>query len=304
MLKSAITSIQLKTVLQTIRPSFLILTPVCVFLGLSTSITSPSPISTFMFFLILMGALSAHISVNTLNEYYDFKSGLDLITDKTPFSGGSGALPDNPEMAGITRMIGTLSLMLTATIGLYLIIEHSAQIMPIGIIGMILIISYTHWLNRLPFLCLIAPGAGFGLLMVVGTHVVLTGEYSQLSWLVSLVPFFLINNLLLLNQYPDIRADASVGRKTFPIAFGLKKSNLVYTLFMTAAYSLILFLIVKDYIPNLSLIALTPMLFSLFALFGAIKFSSKIAEAPIYMAANVAAAILTPLLLGLSIAYG
>ncbi len=41
--------------------------------------------------LALLGAFLAHISVNTLNEYFDFKSGLDLETIKTPFSGGSGA---------------------------------------------------------------------------------------------------------------------------------------------------------------------------------------------------------------------
>lgn len=101
-----------------------------------------------------------------------------------------------------------------------------------------------------------------------------------------------------------MRADAGVGRNTFPIAFGLKNSNLVYALFMIAAYSSILFCIVKGYIPNLSIIALIPMLLSLFALFGAMKFLSKIAAAPQHMAANVAATILTPLLLGVSIVYG
>jgi 1,4-dihydroxy-2-naphthoate octaprenyltransferase len=36
-----------------------------------------------LFIIILIGALSAHISVNMLNEYYDFKSGLDLKINKT-----------------------------------------------------------------------------------------------------------------------------------------------------------------------------------------------------------------------------
>lgn len=140
--------------------------------------------------------------------------------------------------------------------------------------------------------------------MVIGTHVILKEEHSQLAWLVSLIPFFLINNLLLLNQYPDIKADASTGRNTFPIAFGLKKSNFIYAIFMLATYSLILFYIVKGYIPNLSIIALTPMLLSLFALIGAVKHMSKIGDFPQYMGANVAAAILTPILLGISIING
>jgi len=293
-----------KIVFQTFRPSFLILTPICVFLGLSTSLKTQEPINFFMVFLVLIGAISAHISVNTLNEYYDFKSGLDLKTEKTRFSGGSGALPGHPEMAGLILNIGLASLMVTVIIGICLILERGIQIMPVGIVGVVLVITYTKWLNRFPFLCLIAPGLGFGVLMVVGTHVVLTGGYSPLAWMVSLVPFFLVNNLLLLNQYPDIKADASVGRNTFPIAFGLKKSNFVYAFFMMAAYFLILLLVVKGYIPALSIIALVPAIFSLLSLIGAIRFLSKIGEAPRYMGANVAAAILTPLLLGISIVYG
>ena len=45
--------------------------------------------------LALAGGLLAHISVNALNEYLDFTSGLDLTTLRTPFSGGSGTLPAN-----------------------------------------------------------------------------------------------------------------------------------------------------------------------------------------------------------------
>jgi 1,4-dihydroxy-2-naphthoate octaprenyltransferase len=280
------------------------LTPVCVFLGFSTSLATPSPMNIINFILVLTGALFAHISVNTLNEYYDFKSGLDFKTEKTSFSGGSGALPGNPEIAQLVLSLGLVSLLVTIITGFYFILRQGIQVLPIGILGVALIVTYTQWLNRLPLLCLIAPGLGFGVLMVVGTHMVLAGADSLLPWLVSIVPFFLINNLLLLNQYPDIKADADVGRKTFPIAFGLKKSNFVYAVFMIAAYSWILLLIIKGYIPKLSIVALIPMVFSVLSLVGAIKYSSKISDYPRYMAANVAAAILTPLFLGISIIYG
>ena len=295
---------QLKVLLQTTRPSFLVLTPICVFLGISTSILNQSPINYFLVYLILLGATFAHISVNTLNEYFDFKSGLDLKTNKTPFSGGSGALPGHPDMAKSVLVIGLVSLMVTIATGSYLVLMRGTEIIPIGLVGIILIVTYTQWINRSPLLCLIAPGLGFGILMVVGTHVILTGEYTSLSRLLALVPFFLINNLLLLNQYPDIDADSSVGRKTFPIVFGVQKSNLVYAFFMLAAYSLILFLIIMGYLPTLSTIALIPMILSIFALTGMMRFKFKIGDYPIYMGANVAATILAPLLLGLSIIKG
>ena len=52
----------------------------------------------------------------------------------------------------------------------------------------------------------------------------------------SLVPFFLVNNLLLLNQFPDVEPDRSVGRDTLPIALGLEGALPVYGLFALLAY--------------------------------------------------------------------
>lgn len=286
---------------QTFRPSFLVLTPVCILLGISTSIKTGAPLDIHLVLIIFIGGISAHISVNTLNEYFDFKSGLDLKTIKTPFSGGSGVLPDNPKLARSTLTTGIITLIITILSGLYLIMEQGIQILPLGITGVLLIITYTTWLNRYPLLCLIAPGLGFGILMVVGTHVVLTGEHSILPWLVSFVPFFLVNNLLLLNQYPDIKADTSVGRRTYPIAFGVKRSNITYTFFMLIAYALILFFILQGYITVIGYFALAPMLFSIYTLSGVIKHPLDTANINRYLAANVVASILTPLLLAISL---
>jgi 1,4-dihydroxy-2-naphthoate octaprenyltransferase len=66
----------------------------------------------------------------------------------------------------------------------------------------------------------------------------------------------------------------------------------------------VLYLAVDGYISGLGLIALSPLLFSLFALAGAVKHMSRIGEHVQYLAANVAAAILTPLLLALAMLYG
>lgn len=295
---------QIKILLQTIRVPFLILTPACIFLGFSTAYAIHPTIDLATVLIIFIGAIAAHISVNTLNEYDDFKSGLDLITKKTPFSGGSGALPDNPEMAKSALVLGLVSLAVTIIIGVGLVLEHGMEIMPIGLVGVVIIIAYTKWINRSAILCLIAPGLGFGILMIVGTNVILTGEHSKLAWLISLVPFLLINNLLLLNQYPDIEADSTIGRNTFPISFGIKNSNFVYAIFMLTAYLLIIYFIYSESIPSLSVIALIPMSCSMFSLLGAIKFGARIGEHPQYLATNVAAALLTPSLLGIAIVCG
>ena len=291
----------LKVLLQTFRPTFLILSFVCVFLGFSTAFSTQEPLNLLTVFLILIGAISAHISVNALNEYVDYKNGLDFITTKTAFSGGSGALPSQPKMAGAALTSGLIALALTIGIGIVFTLEYGTQILTIGIAGVLLIISYSPWLNRSPFLCLIAPGLGFGILMVLGTHMLLSSPLDPAPWLIALIPFCLINNLLLLNQYPDISADKSVGRRTLPIVYGTHKSTLTYAFFMLVAYSLIVALIIEGVLPKLSSIALAPLMLSSYAFIGAYKHGSKIGQHPKHLAANVAAAISTPLLLGISI---
>lgn len=277
------------------------LSPICVFLGTSTAIAASGSVDTSVLILIVIGALCAHISVNTLNEYADFKSGLDLVTIKTPFSGGSGALPGDPAMAGMVLAAGLIAFSLTIAIGVYFISNHGALVLPIGITGLVIILTYTKWLNRWPFLCLIAPGLGFGILMVTGTHYLLTGENIIAALLAALVPFFLVNNLLLLNQYPDIQADKSIGRNHFPIAFGTRVSSYVYGIFFISAYATVLFGIYYGYFPELSLIAILPIALSIFAFTGALKYAKKIGAHTQYLGANVAATLLTPLLLGISI---
>ena len=283
------------------RVPFLILAPVCVFLGMSTVVANQADVSLLALMLALLGAFLAHISVNTLNEYFDFKSGLDLETIKTPFSGGSGALPQNPEMVGGVLAVGLASSIFLFMIGSYFVWQFGAGIIPIGITGLVIIATYTGWINKHPFICLIAPGIGFGFLMVVGTQFVLQGEFTPLSWLVAAVPFFLVNNLLLLNQYPDIKADAKAGRYHFPIAYGVNRSNMVYGLFAVATAVVIIAAVQTGHLPLLSLIALIPMPLAIFSLYGAVKHGEAIGSYPQYLGANVAVTILTTLLLGISL---
>ncbi len=291
----------INAVFNSMRIPFLILTPVCVFLGASTAIFQQFTIDIPTILLALFGALFAHVSVNTINEYYDFDSGLDLSTKRTLFSGGSGALPNNPEMARSVLGIGILSLALTFSIGVYFFVKFGFGILPIGILGLLLIITYTGWINKHPLLCLVAPGIGFGFLMVLGTHYIIAGEYSCLSWIAAAVPFFLINNLLLLNQYPDIDADRRFGRNHFPIAYTVKRSNMIYGLFILLTMAVLIGGVFLGFMPSACLVALIPMPLAFYSLSGAIKHGKAIGEFPKYLATNVATAILSPLLLGFSL---
>lgn len=72
--------------------------------------------------------------------------------------------------------------------------------------------------------------------MVMGTHFVLTGGYTWTAFIASLVPGFLVSDLLLLNQFPDVEADKTVGRNHLPIVMGRKSVARIYTLFLAASY--------------------------------------------------------------------
>ncbi|HUU74420.1 MAG TPA: hypothetical protein VMW70_17470, partial [Burkholderiales bacterium] len=72
-----------KTLLRAARLPFLVLTPVSIFLGYAASAATSGGIDFTEAMLVFLGAVAAHISVNTFNEYFDFRSGLDATTSKT-----------------------------------------------------------------------------------------------------------------------------------------------------------------------------------------------------------------------------
>ena len=289
------------TVIKSTRPPFLVLSPVCIFLGYSSAILSGSDPEQYLIITVFVGALCAHISVNTFNEYLDFKSGLDNITEKTPFSGGSGALPEDPQIAATVLAVAIVCIIITLILGIYFIYLRGMSLLLLLTVGVSIILAYTRWLNKYPFLCLIAPGLSFGPLFVVGSHVVLAGSYDLTNFYVSLVPFLLISNLLLLNQYPDIEADQSIGRNHFPIAYGIKKSNLVYIGMTSLAAVIVIFGVSTSLLPETCLFCLLPMLVVIPVIYGITKYADDTQKLIPYLGMNVFVALSTPLTLGISI---
>jgi 1,4-dihydroxy-2-naphthoate octaprenyltransferase len=294
----------IKSFLGPMRIPFLILTPACVLLGVGSAVWTVGEVRVLFAVLALIGALSAHISVNSLNEYFDYKSGLDFRTKRTPFSGGSGVLPENPNTAGHALIIGLVTFALTGIVGIYFIHVWGWRLLPLGLIGLFVIVFYTIWFTSNPFLCLVAPGLGFGTLMVMGTDFVLTGSYSWSAFVASLVPFFLVSNLLLLNQFPDVEPDRSVGRKHLPISLGAKNSSLIYGLFLLLCYISIAVGVHLHHLPRFSLLGLVTITIALPAFLGAYWFGEDIKRLIPYLGLNVLIVILTPLLVAAGLFLG
>ncbi len=291
----------LKDYLGPMRVPFLALPPVCIFLGVATAYWEGGHINLWYAFLALLGAVSSHVSVNAFNEYLDFRSGLDARTQRTPFSGGSGTLVAHPDLASWTLLMAWISLLMPVVIGFYFLKVWGWGIVPLGLVGLLLVVAYTGWITKRPLLCLMAPGLGFGILWVMGTHFVLTGRYSWSSFFASLVPFFLVSDLLLLNQFPDARADATVGRRHLVIVRGERYSARVYVAFLAMAYFSLVLGVVLGALPRGALLGLGTLVLAVPTAFRVLRHAENLDGLMPALGENVLINLLTPLLTALGL---
>ncbi|MBN1567350.1 MAG: prenyltransferase [Acidobacteria bacterium] len=294
----------MKYVIGVMRPRFLLLAVACVFLGLSAAVWAGHTIDFWHAVLCFVGGVLAHGSVNAFNEYEDVKSGLDFRTIRTPFSGGSGTLVPVPHKLPVALWTGIITAAICIVIGIYFFMLHGWPILAIGALGLFVIVIYTPWLNKIPLLCLIAPGLGFGTLMVNGTYFALTGEFSWTALLISFVPFFLVSNLLLLNQFPDVEADKTVGRRHLPITVGRKASAVIFAAFVAATYLTIILGVAIKLTPLWTLIALVSLIFALPAAKGALAHPDNLAKLGASMGQNVLSNLIAPILVGIGLLVG
>jgi len=293
-----------KILLGPMRAPFLILTPACVAVGVGTAYWQTRTLNGWYVLLVLIGAVSAHICVNSFNEYFDFRSGLDAKTQRTPFSGGSGTLQAHPELERTALLLSLVTLGITALVGAFFVWLRGWLLLPLGLFGLLLLVSYTIWWTSNPFLCLIAPGLGFGVLMVMGTHFALTGTYTWTSFIASLVPTFLVSNLLLLNQYPDVEPDREIGRKHYPITAGLQRSTLIYGSQLLLTYLSIVVGVILGLLPVFSLLALLTAILAWRVYNGVRQNAENIPGLIPFMGQNVIITISTPVLLAVGLFIG
>ena len=214
------------------RPQFLLLSVVLALLGASIawyeSKEVGSPFNLGYAFLAGFGLLLAHISVNVLNDYFDYRSGIDLETKRTPFSGGSGILPAALLKPGQVLWLGLGAFLLAVPIGIYFVLARGWLLLPLLLVAAICILLYTPFILRLRWPEW-SPGLGMGTLPVLGAYFVQTGEYTLAAVIAAIPSGILVHNLLLLNECPDVEADSKAGRKTLPITMGRTKAGIVYS---------------------------------------------------------------------------
>lgn len=286
------------------RLPFLLLTPACLAVGVAAAWRAGATLDAGTLGLLLLGGVAAHVSVNALNEYADARSGLDRLTTPTPFSGGSQALPRHPGSEPVALATGSAALLVAAAVGLFFVLRQGPQLFWVGVPGLFLLATYTPWITRNAWLCLVAPGLGFGLLMVAGAAFSVAGFYPRAAWLAALVPFFLVNNLLLLNQLPDREPDRQVGRRHLVITRGPRAAVNVYALQLAATYGVVVGGWLAGWFPVWTLLALLTVPVALRSIAVARRVPDAGPELIPALGMNVLVDLATPALLALGLFLG
>ncbi len=279
------------------RATFLPLSLLCAGLGSISGLAAGQPIPFSSIGLVLLAAVAAHASVNAFNEVADFRSGLDFHTVRTPFSGGSGALPAAPHYQSVALAWAVLTLLLVIAIGIYFLCVRGWMLGVIGIVGVVLVTAYTPWINRYPWVCLMAPGVGFGPVLVLGSSIAVGGVANTASLWLALLTGVLVSGLLLANQQPDAAVDARFGRRHLAIAYGPAVARRVLGAMWISALLILLLAVATRGLPFAALAALPPLLLAVRNAWQLLQQDISVPLPSHLLASNVLVCLSTPLLL-------
>jgi 1,4-dihydroxy-2-naphthoate octaprenyltransferase len=264
-----------KGIVTVIRVPFLILALILGILGSAVawyeSIRYDSPFNIWYAILATFGLLIAHAAVNIFNDYFDARSGLDYKTSRTPFSGGSGAVPSGLLTIQQSLWLGISCFVLLVPIAVFFILKTGLMLLPLLVLAMLLIVFYTPLILKMGYPEW-SPGLGLGILPVMGAYFVHTGEYTLTAFIASMPSYFLVHNLLLLNEFPDVEADMTVNRRTLPIVIGKKRAAYFFSLYTLLVYIWIIWAVTYHYMPVFTLLSLLTLPIAVHVIKGSFRY--------------------------------
>lgn len=241
--------------------------------------------------LALIGLVALHACVDAFNEVSDMKTGIDLKTQRTPFSGGSGTLPAGLISVRAAFVFAWITALVGLVIGIYFVFRVGLVMLPFVLLGAICVLAYADVLSHTGF-GEIAAGLGLGLLPVMGTAVVQHSHLPAAAVAAGIPAFFMTFNLLLLNEFPDEKADLTGNRRHLIILYGRRRAAVIYSVAALLTPLSIAAAIAAGVLPAMCLIALLPSLLLVKPLRWAFKNPAAPVSIPA-MAANVAWNLLT-----------
>lgn len=236
--------------------------------------------------LALVGLVALHAAVNAFNEASDMRTGIDLHTTRTPFSGGSGTLPAGAMSVRGAVTVGVVGSLIGLAVGVYFLSRIGWwPLAAIMVLGAIAVLIYTEVFAR-SGVGEIFAGLGLGLLPVVGAALVQRGAIGPAAWAAGVPAFFMTFNLLLLNEFPDEEPDRAGGRRNLVLLFGRKTAALIYAAAAIATPLAIVLAVIAGALPALALIGCLPFWFAVPAVRWALTSAKDAVPIPA-MAGNV-----------------
>ena len=233
--------------LRAIRIRFLLASIIAVSTGLAISWWTGNSIAIFDALLTFLGVLALHASVDLLNDYWDFKRGIDSKTVKTKMSGGSGVLPEGLLEPKQVYRAGIIFLIIGALIGTYFVVTDGIII---GVILAFAILSIYFYSTKIVNWGLAEVFVTIkGTLIVIGTCYIQTSQINESMVLGGIVVGVLSSFVLFITSFPDYDIDKAKGRKTLVISLGLKRSCTVFWVFPIIVYILTIVSVILDVFP-------------------------------------------------------
>jgi 1,4-dihydroxy-2-naphthoate octaprenyltransferase len=208
-------------------------------------------------FLTLVGVMALHASVDLLNDFWDYKRGIDTITKRTKMSGGTGVLPEGLLKPSSVYRAGIAFLIMGGTIGAYFVFTNGLIIAVI--LGFAILSIYFYSTKIVDSGLAEFFVAVKGTMIVLGTFFIQSNQLSAEATLGGIIVGVLSSMVLFIASFPDYDADKSKGRKTLVIALGKKKSSQVFWIFPIISSSTIILGVVLGLFPSSSLIGLIPI---------------------------------------------
>jgi 1,4-dihydroxy-2-naphthoate octaprenyltransferase len=209
--------------------------------------------------MAFVGLLALHMAVNILNEWSDMRTGIDLATERTPFSGGSGTLPAGGMSQSTALVFGLVCAAVGLAVGVWFLTRVGWVLLPIMVGGAVCVLAYTDALAKTG-IGEVAAGLGLGGLPVIGTALVQDGTVGPAAWAAAVPATFMTFNLLLLNEFPDEMPDREGGRRNLIFLFGRRSAAWIYAAAGVGTPLSIAIAVVVGALPPLALVAALPSL--------------------------------------------
>jgi 1,4-dihydroxy-2-naphthoate octaprenyltransferase len=222
------------------RPKFLVASAAPVLVGSAIGYASTGAFSPVLFILALLAIMALHSGANMANDYFDHISGNDWANENpTPFSGGRRFIQERILSPKATLLISLFWLTIGSIIGVIIILlTRSIFILVLGLVGLLGGFFYTAPPVKLGYRYIgeVVIAMLFGSLAVYGSYYLQTETIDVAPILPAVIVSILIFLVILVNEFPDLKADAAVSKKTLVVFFGVPVSIWIYRIVLVASF--------------------------------------------------------------------